>query len=239
MPKIVLSLVLALQLIGCSSHSNDLKTDVGTMAEGNRLLDDEFYEEARKQFQRIKTEFPSSSLQVEADLKIADTYYNEESYQTAAQSYEEFLKTYPGRPEFPDALYKMGMCYVKQMPNTPQRDTRASGKVIDTFTRLMLDFPNNKYSSEAQQYIDRARNQLATKVYEIARFYERMGDFDAAARRYAELVEQYADHKLLEEAMAREVRCRRKAGQKDRADGLAKAFQEKFPQSEFMSMISP
>lgn len=199
-------------------------------------MEDEFYEEARKQFLRLKTEFPQSALQVEADLRIADSYYEEESYQTAAQSYDDFLKTYPGRPEYSEALYKMGMCYVKQMPSTPQRDTRASSKVVDTFTRLMLDFPNTKHSQEAQSYIDRARHQLATKIYEIARFYERMKQYDSAARRYAELADQYSEHGLIEEAMAREIRCRRRAGQQEKAEALLKSFLEKYPTSSFLSL---
>lgn len=224
-------------LSGCSAHKNDLTTDVGTMSEGDRLMSDEFFEEARKQYQRIKTEFPQSALQVQADLRIAETYYNEESYQTAAQAYDDFLKTYPGRPEFSEALYKMGMCYVKQMPDTPQRDTRATTKVVDTFTRLMLDFPNSKYVTEAQAYVDRARDQLANKIFQIARFYERMEDYDSAARRYAEVADQYSEHKIVEESLAREIRCRRRAGQKDRAEALAKTFQEKFPQSQYISMV--
>lgn len=209
------------------------------MSEGDRLMESEFYEEARAQFTRIKTEFPQSPLQLEADLKIADTYYREENYSAAASAYEDFIRTHPGRPEIPKALFQLGMSYYKQMPDTPQRDTRATAKVVDTFTRLLVDFPNSDYTKDAQKYVEEARDQLAEKIFEIARFYERQGDYAPAARRFDEIANQYPDNKLAEEALARRVRCLRKTNQAEEADRLAVKFQEQFPKSEFMSMIKP
>lgn len=207
------------------------------MAEADRLTRKEFYEEARKQYFRIKTEFPQSPLQVEADRKIADTYYNEESYTAAATAYEDFIKTYPGRLEIPDVLYKLGLSYAKQMPRTSQRDTRATSKAVDVFTRLMVDYPNNKYMTEAQEWIEKARHQLAEKIFEIGRFYERKGQYDSAARRFAEVADQYADSPLVEESLSREIQDLKRSGQKEKAEEMAAKFLEKYPHSKFASKI--
>ena len=223
---ILFSLSLPVLLSACYAKKHDLTTDSGTLAEGERYMNDDFYEEARKQFYRIKTEFPQSSLQVQADLKIAESYYREESYKTAASSYEEFIKTYPGRPEIPDALFSLGMCYVQQMPSTPQRDTRATAKVVDTFTRLLVDYPNNSHTAEAQKYIIEARHQLADKIYQIGRFYERTGDYDSAAKRYAEFVDQYADNPQVTEVMEREIKCLKRLGKDQKADEVAAKLKE-------------
>lgn len=241
-PMIIQSLLLLTLfcgVAGCSAKKFDLTTDTGTIQEGDRYMDDEFFEEARKQFFRVKTEFPTSALQVQADLKIAESYYREESYVSAAQAYEDFLKTYPGRPEIPEAIYSLGMCYVKQMPSTPQRDTKATTRVVDIFTRLMVDYPNSPHIQEAQKAVERARDQLASKIFQIARFYERMKDYESAARRYAEVIDQYAESKYVQEAAARQIRCLYKASKNEKAAELARTFQEKFPQSEFKSMITP
>ncbi len=227
----------ALVAVGCGPKGRNLTTDQGTMAEGDRLRKSEFFEEARKQYFRIRTEFPQSQLQVEADLKIADSYFEEEAYAAAANAYEEFIKTYPGRPEVPEAVYKLGMSYVRQMPNTAQRDTRATHKVIDTFTRLLIDYPNSPKAAEAQKHIEEARTQLASKIFEIGRFYEKQGHFDSAARRYAELLQQFPDHTLAEESMAREVACLRKLKQDEKAEETASAFNRKYPNSKFGSLV--
>jgi len=209
------------------------------MEEGKRLMDDEFYEEARNQFTRIKTEFPQSPLQLDADLKIAETYFKEEAYTSAASSYEEFIRMHPGRPEIPYALFQLGLSYFNQMPDTPQRDTRPTTKVIDVFTRLLVDYPQSDYIKDAHKYIETARNQLAEKTFEIGRFYERMGEYAPCARRFGEMQSQFPDNKLAEEAFARQISCLRRTDQKEEAERLATKFQEQFPKSEFMSMIKP
>jgi outer membrane protein assembly factor BamD len=233
-----LSSLFIFLLAACATAPKNLTTAEGTMAEGERLLKDEFYEEARNQFYRIKTEFPQSSLQLEADLKIAESYFLDESYVAAATAYEDFIRTYPGRKEIPMALNQLGQCYLRQMPATPQRDTRATIKVVDVFTRLMIDYPNSEYAATAPQYIEKARNQLASKIFDIAKFYERSGDYGAAVRRFEELQNQYPDSTLVEEAMARQVRCLKKDGKTELADKVGKDFQEKFPKSQFATMIA-
>lgn len=233
-----LSSLLIFILAACATAPKNLTTADGTMAEGERLLKDEFFEEARTQFYRIKTEFPQSPLQLEADLKIAESYFLEESYVAAATSYEDFIRTYPGRKEIPMALNQLGQCYLRQMPSTPQRDTRATVKVVDTFTRLMIDYPTSEYAAAAPQHIEKARKQLAQKIFDVAAFYEKSGDFDAAARRYEELQNQYPDSSLVEESMARQVRCLKKDGKTELAEKIGKDFQEKFPKSQFTTMIA-
>lgn len=226
-------------LMGCSAHVQNLATPDGTFNEGQRLMEDEFYEEAREQFVRIKTEFPESSLQAEADLRIADSYYEEESYEVAAKSYEEWVKTYPARDERPYALYRAGKSYVGLMPGNPQRDTRGTEKAINALTRLVIDFPNSEYTDEATKYIEEAQHQLAEKNYRVARFYEKTDEHLAAARRYGIVVDFYADDELAEESMARQVRMLRKAGRNDQADRLAEAFLQKYPTSEYLDYVQP
>jgi len=237
--QIFLMLAASLAFLSCSTASKHLTTDTGTMAEGDRLKSNDFYEEARAQYTRIKTEFPQSQLQLEADLKIAETYYLEESYTAAAAAYEDFIRTYPGRPEIPKALYQLAMSYRQQMPSTPQRDTKSTAKAVDVFTRLLVEYPNSEHAKEAQTSVEEARKQLAEKIYQVGRFYERDKKFEAAAKRFQELTNQYPDVDLAEESYAREVENLRKAGKSEDANLKATRFQEKFPKSEFMSRIKP
>jgi len=234
-----LYICLGASVFGCAAKVHDLKTAQGTIEEGTRLIKDEFYDEARKQFLRVKTEFPDSGLQAKADLRIADSYFEEESYAVAATSYQDFLKTYPSRPEAPYALYRMALSYAKQMPSNAQRDSRNTRKVLDTFTRLLVDYPNSKYAPEAIKWMKVAQNLLAEKSFDIAVFYEKQNNFAAAANRYKEVVELYADNPLAEEAMANEIICLRKAGKNNVADEVTKEFQAKYPSSKYTSRIQP
>lgn len=223
----------------CSTKVRELDTPEGTFSEAEKLMEDKFYEEAREQFFRIKTEFPESSLQAQADLRIADSYYQDDSFLVAAESYEDFVRTYPQHQQVDYALHRAGKSYIKLLPSTPSRDSKAPQKALDVLTRLIVDFPESEYAPEAMSNIERAQDILARKVYAIARFYQKQDHFLAAATRYRELIDLYADHPLVEEAKAREIRVLREAGENDRADELTKSFQEMYPASAYTSMIKP
>lgn len=225
--------MMLLTFVACSGATKDLTTAEGTMAEADRLLKEEFYEEARKQYTRVKTEFPDSNLMVRADLKIAETYFNDESYKTAAIAYSEFLSTYPGHPEIAYVLYKLGLSYAKQMPSVAARDTRSARKALDTFTRLLIDYPNNEYSKEAQDWIKKSQHQLAEKIFVIADFYERQGKYEAAAGRFRELFDNYSDTSFAQESLGRWVRNLKKAGKTEEAEKALHEFKNEFPNSTF------
>ena len=235
----LISLTLLLAGSACSTKVKNLDTPEGTMAEAERSFDDEFFDEARTQFYRIKTEFPSSPYQAQANLRVADSYFKEESYSVAATSYEEFVKTYPGNEKLPYALYRMGLSFANQMPSNAQRDDRATRRAADTFTRLLVDYPSCEYVEEAQKQIDRAQAELAEKTFQIGRFYEKKDDYLAAAKRYGEVADVYSDQKIAEESLARQIKMLRSAGQGEQADELSKLFQTRYPGSEFRSMIQP
>lgn len=209
------------------------------MQEAEALMKDEFFDDAREQLLRIKTEFPNSSLQAVADLRIADSYFQEESYAAAADAYEDFIKTYPRNEKIPYALYRMGMSYAKRIPDDAQRDLRSAQKAIDTFTRLVVDYSDSEYTEEAVAMIDQAQNLTAKRAYDIGRYYQKKAKYLAAANRYAELVELHPDHPLAEESFARRIECLLKEKSSiDLAKNLLKEFKEKYPNSNYLKELN-
>ena len=238
--SISLILVIGLSfLTACSAKVNNLTTDDGTFNEGLRLMDDDFFEEARKQFGRIKTEFPNSSLQAAADLKIAETYYKEESFQTAAEAYQDFVKFYPSHEKVPYALYQAGLSYAAQIPSNPQRDSRATNQAIDVFTQLIIDFPASEYREDAEKKAIEAQNQIVQKNFEIASFYERQNKPLAAFKRFSQIYQLYPSHAMAEEAFARSIYNLRKTKQTEDLDRLIESFETQFPNSKFRKIIQP
>lgn len=230
------SLVL---LVACSTKTKNLDTAEGTMIEGERLLKEEFFEEARTQFFRIKSEFPTSPLQVKADLRIADSYFAEESFPAAATAYEDFIRTYPGREETPYAMFRLGMSHAKQVPDNYQRDSHSTEKAVDVFARLLVDYPNSEYRDQALEWVNRAQDQLARKAFHIANFYEKQKKDLSAAIRYERMAESFPDHPLAEEALAKRIVLLKKAGKTDNLPELIESFNRQFPDSKFKTMIAP
>ncbi len=234
----IILLLGILVLSACATTTKNLGSPEGTLSEAERLMKEEFYEEARTQYQRIKTEFPESPLQVKANLGIADSYYAEESYPAAVTAYEEFVRTYPGRPEIPYAIFRLGMSHANQIPGNFERDSRSTEKALDVFSRLIVDFPNSEYKDEAWKWVNKSQDELAQKAFSIAEFYERRRLYLASAIRYARIPELFPDHKLVEESQARRIRMLRKAGKPDEAASLTESFKRQFPESKFSNMIA-
>ncbi len=223
----------------CSVRVNELTTDDGTFQEGQRLLNDKYFDEARKQFNRIKTEFPNSPLQAEADLKIAESYFKEDSFKAAAEAYEDFVRFYPAHPQVPFALYQAGLSYSSQIPGHPQRDSRATSRAIDVFTRLLIDHPASEYRELAEVKINEAQTQLAQKDFQIADFYERQKKFSAASERFLKVYELYPNLPVAEEALARSILNFRKTETPRNLGDLVEAFETKFPNSKYRKLVQP
>jgi len=226
-------------LASCSIKTKNLNTAEGTLLEAQRLMKDEFYEEARNQFQRIKTEFPTSPLQLQASIGIADSYYEDEAYPAAATAYEDFVRTYPGRDEAPYALYRLGMSFAKQIPDEFERDSRTTEKARDIFSRLLVDYPQSQFKDDALARVKEAEDRLAKKAHSVAAFYEKMNLYLAAAIRYDEMVNAYPEHPLAEEALARRVVMLRKTDKSEDAATAEEKFKQRFPDSKFKTMMAP
>jgi outer membrane protein assembly factor BamD (BamD/ComL family) len=46
-------------------------------------------------------------------MQVADFYFDQEEYPSAADRYRELLNEYPGLGLDADALYKLGVCYTR------------------------------------------------------------------------------------------------------------------------------
>lgn len=231
-------LILTFLIVGCATKTKNLDTAEGTLREAERLMKEEFHEEARSQFLRIKTEFPTSPLQVKADLGIADSHFQEESYPAAAKAYEDFIRTYPGREEIPYAIFQLGMSWANQIPGNSDRDSRPTEKALDAFSRLLVDFPNSQYKDEAWKWVNKSQGLLAEKAFSIARFYERQNKALASAIRYQKVFTQFPDSSFAEEARARRIKMLRRAGKTDEAQAETESFRRQFPDSKFATMIT-
>src|SRR5688572_18243984 len=75
---------------GCSSNQADPNDPEGLYQEAEQSLKDERYLIALEKYRDIKNRFPYSKRATDAELRIADTYYGQESYLEAVSAYEIF-----------------------------------------------------------------------------------------------------------------------------------------------------
>ena len=160
------------------------------------------YEAARDAFEKLKDWYPYSEYAKLAELKIADANYRLGNYEEAIFAYEEFESLHPRNEAIPYVIYQTGMCYFEQI-DTPDRDQESTRKALDTFARLVRDYPNDAYAVKAQENINACLRSLALSELDIGLFYYKSGHYKAALRRFKNVLSRYPDVGVHQEALHR------------------------------------
>ena len=144
-------------------------------------------------FQEVIDNYPYSEYATLAELKLADVYFEQGSYEQSASYYQDFVELHPRHPEVPYALYRQGLCWYQEM-GTPDRDQVATRDAIAQFEVLLARFPHSEYAGEVERFLREARDLLALHDLHVADFYFQRGVYHAAARRYVDVLEVYPMH---------------------------------------------
>jgi outer membrane protein assembly factor BamD len=144
------------------------------------------YDEARVSLTKIVERHPTSSYAARARFLIGETYYRDGDFDKAIREFETFLSFYP-RHQIADLVqYRLAMSYYDQMKPVEQ-DQGLTQKALDQFRRLVKEYPESRYATEALAKTDLCRGRLAQKEVWVASYYFTQGN-PSNARQRLELV---------------------------------------------------
>lgn len=200
---------------GCSLFGKGKKPEKSPeelMSEGMAKFADGYYEEAAERFQELKDRYPYSNLAIHAELRLADSLLKKEEFEEAIEVYKEFESLHPKNKSIPYVIYQQGMCYFLRI-RTIDRDQTNARKALDEFERLRRAFPNDQYSLKAEDHIEKCLTNLTEHEFYVGHFYFRYGHYEAALKRFENLIAQYPDHGLHEKALAYIAKCKQRLAQ--------------------------
>lgn len=189
------------------------------------------YELAYEYYSKIKNMYPGSPQAILAELRMADSKFWAREYLEAISLYESFEKFYPNNEAIPYVIFQIGTCYYK-LKLSHDRDQTYSKKAIDTYQRLLQNFPQNPYKLEAEKRIRELRELLAQHELYVAQFYHKIGYHRAAYNRILYILNNFPDTQTSKEAQKFAVYYYQKALQetKELAEGSKKDFWgDRFP----------
>jgi outer membrane protein assembly factor BamD len=166
-------------------------------------LKDEKYMIAIERYRDLKNRFPYSSRATDAELRIADTYFAQESYIEAESAYEIFAELHPTHPKADYVQFRIGLSYFNQIPDVSARDLSAALKSIEAFDKLIARFPNSEFVVKSKEYVVEARKRLADHENYVADFYYRREHYLSASYRYSALLKEFPNLGYDEEALFR------------------------------------
>ena len=213
--KLIICLAVLLVATGCSSIQKQFNKlfgleDGGTAQElaweGMDAYDDGKYDKAIEKFQRLKDYYPFSKYAILAELKIADAHYQREEYGEAIFAYENFEQLHPRNEAIPYVIYQIGRCYFDQI-GTPDRDQTSAQKALESFQRLIKQFPGDPYAVRAAEHIDTCQKSLAGHAYTVGMFYYKTKHYKAALNRFMSVISEYPDVGYHQKALEYIAKC--------------------------------
>ena len=185
--------LLCLLLTGCGwFQRNEVRSAVQLAYDGTEEFDGGNFQAAIKTFQTLKDWYPFSKYAILAELKIGDAHFQTGQYDEAIFAYEEFEKLHPLNEATPYVVFQIGQCYFKRV-DTIDRDQSTAQLALDTFQRLIRQFPSDPYADQARAQSKKCLQSLAGHEYHIGLYYYRTKHFKAALHRFNTVITRYPD----------------------------------------------
>ncbi len=199
----ILFSVAGLLLVRCAGKEVSKEDPDGLFAEAESVYKDERYLIAIEKFRDIKNRFPYSSRALDAELRIADCYFAQESYIESESAYEVFRELHPNHPKSDYVQYQMAMSFYQQIPSNSTRDLTAAYKAIEAFNVLLERFPKSEYAGKARESALEASRRIAEYESYVADFYFQRKHYISASYRYNALLQDFPNSGFEEEALFR------------------------------------
>jgi outer membrane protein assembly factor BamD len=190
---ILTGLLLASPFFGCSTASVDENDPQALYQEAEEDIKNDHYQIAIDKLRSIKNKFPYSKYAIDAQLRIADIFFMQESFGDAAASYEAFRDLHPRHEKVGYAMFRIGKSHFLDSPSNVARDLTSAQKALDAYRDYLKRFPSAPESEEANKDINEVRRLLAEKELYIADFYYKRDFYDSAKPRYKKVIDLYPE----------------------------------------------
>jgi outer membrane protein assembly factor BamD len=190
-----------------------------------------YYPQARANFQKIVERHPQSQYAPRARFLIGETYYREATFDKAIKEFEAFMAFYP-RHDIADLVqFRLAMSYYDQLKPVEQ-DQGLTVKAMDQLKKLVREYPDSRYASDALAKIDVGR--LAQKELWVAAYYLENENNPVAARQRLEgVLKNYPRSLVIPEAMYRLADINAREGKTDEAQQMFKKLSNEYPYTEW------
>jgi outer membrane protein assembly factor BamD len=231
--KLILTLFIFIIFISCSSDKSAVKKTpisdpTALFEEVKEKIAKRDFEEARSILKDIKAWDSSREYSSLAQIRIADTYYEETKYDEAVAEYRKFLDLHTYHKYSPYVQYRIAMSYFKRV-NGIDTGSSFAQQALDEFVKLRKVYPRNPYMEITEKRIKRCKNILAEYEFYVGKFYMDKGSHHSAVQRFNNILKQYPDSKIESEAMYNLGLSYIDLGEEEKALESLSALIEKYP----------
>ena len=193
------------------------------LARGNYIL-------ATQEFDEVERQHPYSLWARRALVMSAYSYYLQNKYDESIATAQRFLALYPGNKQAPYTYYLMAMCQYERISDI-KLDQRTTELAQYALGEVIRRYPDTDYARDAVLKLDLTRDNLAGKEMDVGRFYQKRGDYIAAATRFRNVIEAYSRTSHVPEALHRITETFLLLGVPEEAQNAAAVLGYNYPSS--------
>lgn len=145
---------------------------------------------SRESFKSLKNNFPTGPYSEFAEIKIADSLFENADYAEALKIYEDYTKNRPSSVAVPYALLKAGRSAELSSAGAG-RDPNPFIKALALYNQLIENFPESIYVEAAKQRKLGVTEILAEYELQVISFYEQQGKDNIADLRRKDFKSNY------------------------------------------------
>lgn len=232
MKKFSILFLTAILIWNCSSSVDTTTLTAEQHLEyAKKLMLDEDYEEAVREFQSILLQYTGSSINDDAQYSLAFTYFKREQYLLSAYEFSKLIRDTPASDFVQDSQFMLAESYFQLSPSY-QLEQSYSKKAIEEFQAFIEFFPTHPKVEEAEKKIAELYSKFAEKEYESALIYEKMEYFNAAIQYFENVKNTYFDSKFAPLAHYRLINLLVLKNRKDEALRNIAEYITKYPGDE-------
>ena len=188
------------------------------------------YKQAAKRFEEVDRQHPYSEWARKALIMSAYAHYEGTSYDDSVSAAKRYVTLHPGSPDAAYAQYLIGSSYFDQIPDIT-RDQQRTERAMQALDEVVRKYPGSEYAVAAKRKLEVARDQLAGKEMDTARYYQKRRENIAAINRFKVVITQYQTTRHVEEALMRLTETYMALGVVNEAQTAAAVLGHNFPDS--------
>ena len=222
--------LLFILMIGCSKDSSK-KTASNLLNHPKALANEEKYEEAFQEFNRLVTDdvlkdYPE--LRAEATFRVAHTLQMLSRYDEAISHYNNFMTQFPENQWIENTLYARGLCYYGLQNYEAARSS---------FTECLNRFPNSQFKEGLQRLIKESLIQDAQALLNFPKMLANENKNEEAFQEFNKLItsDMLKDYpELRAEATFRVAHTLQMLSRYDEAISHYNNFMTQFPENQWI-----
>jgi outer membrane protein assembly factor BamD len=187
------------------------------------------YDKAQAGFQAITFSVGArDTLYPLARFFLAESYFGQGDYVTAAQEFRRVADEDPNHRLAPDALLRAADSYAK-MWEKPDLDPTNGQTALATYQELAGRFPGASATQVAAARLRALYDEFAQKEMDVGLFYFRRNAFDSAILYFKDLIASYPSAALVPDAYVYIVRAYHAIGYADQEAEFCNALRQLYP----------